>query len=96
MRTLKTRCASKNTPESCEALDLDCGYYSFKECRWGCDLHEPFVEALPGLVGAVSAVGGLGGMVAVAGANLRKRMQARRELEVPFSEETPQETSAVS
>ena len=47
-------------------------------------MHEPLVEALPGILGAASAMGGLGGMaVAIAGSRLRRKKQDRQELEPP-------------
>jgi hypothetical protein len=56
-------------------------------------MHEPLVEALPGLVGAASAVGGLGGMLAVASANFRKRRQSQRDLDSTPPEEASKKLS---
>lgn len=58
-------------------------------------MHEPLVEALPGILGAASAMGGLGGMAAIAGSRLRRKKPDRHELESPPADQ-PSEDNLTS
>jgi hypothetical protein len=54
-------------------------------------VHEPLVEALPGILGAASAVGGVGGMMAIAGASLRRKKKTGKVHEAPATDQAPDE-----